>query len=648
MSAKEAFGRRMEGGYEAPILAEPVGGPIPVWSGSSATASALWSFAAAGPTTRQASVSADDVGVITDQWAVVVDELLIPALAANYTAAATAQQARLSDVLAPDQMALFSLPLIDVQEAAQVVAMDSRPALVGIGDVLASNARTSLTEGMALGESVPKLAARVQAAAGVSAARATVIARTESMAARNWGAYDEMTTAASLGLVAAKTWLATHDARTRLDHVGADGQSVPFNAKFTVGGWPADRPHDPMLPAEQTVSCRCTLLFQLSESAAAGIVPPSEASDKLAAARTRQADIDVHRPKAEVAGDFAETLNNLDLGAAAPSEADVRLLLGQIDAAPKPVVRELVGVRSAVKAGDLRTARVRMQEFLDRNQLSQVGEAGQLVGYDPKAHELIGDRVPVGSIVEIIRPGYSYLRGYEVILLSKAVVTESSGVTASLWNFGALLVARGYVRDSRGRFAAAGGMSGAEFDTAAGKAASGDEAVRMARVNPTDPGQRRAIDSYAGGAYDRVNGGLRAGGGTTERLSPFEQEVASRLDSVMAEHRLSGDIVVTRGLASGRRTFGGREPTVGTEWTDHAYVSTTAAKHPERTFTGESGVEMRILVPKGTHAFSHSHLDPDEVVLDRGLTFRVVADHGVDSYRGTRQLDVEVVGGRSG
>ena len=169
----------------------------------------------------------------------------------------------------------------------------------------------------------------------------------------------------------------------------------------------------------------------------------------------------------------------------------------------------------------------------------------------------------------------------------------------------------------------------------------------MARVNPEDRGQNKAIDRYGGGAHDSVNGTLRSNGGDAESLpESYDTDVISGMDSVMSGQSLSGDIVVVRGVVDGSRTFGGSPPTVGTEWTDHGFVSTTAQEHADYAFTGDSGVEMRILVPKGTPAFSNYQLDPHEVVLDRGLSFRVVRDNGVDAYRGTRQLDVEVIGTR--
>lgn len=191
------------------------------------------------------------------------------------------------------------------------------------------------------------------------------------------------------------------------------------------------------------------------------------------------------------------------------------------------------------------------------------------------------------------------------------------------------------------------GMSPEEFDAALATAATGDAAVELSRVRPTEQSQRSAIDRYAGGGYDAANGELRSAGGDLSKIpQSYHRDIIDGFDSIVADRPLTEHIVVRRGLASGRRTFGGRDPSVGMEWTDHGFTSTTAQSHPERTFTGDSGVEMRILVPKGTRAFSNSHLDPDEIVLDRGLSFRVVRDNGMDPYRGTRQIDVEVIGSR--
>lgn len=92
--------------------------------------------------------------------------------------------------------------------------------------------------------------------------RAMTIARTEAVGAHNAGTYaGHLDLAKQLGGDWDKTWLATHDTRTRETHRRADLQTVPLHSPFTVGGHPAMRPHDPRLPAEELINCRCSLLM---------------------------------------------------------------------------------------------------------------------------------------------------------------------------------------------------------------------------------------------------------------------------------------------------------------------------------------------------------------------------------------------------
>lgn len=58
-----------------------------------------------------------------------------------------------------------------------------------------------------------------------------------------------------------KVWVCTIDARTRDSHWAADGQRVPLGAKFDIGGFPADHPGDPTLPAHECINCRCTTIL---------------------------------------------------------------------------------------------------------------------------------------------------------------------------------------------------------------------------------------------------------------------------------------------------------------------------------------------------------------------------------------------------
>ncbi|MHB8958478.1 MAG: phage minor head protein [Candidatus Limnocylindrales bacterium] len=54
-----------------------------------------------------------------------------------------------------------------------------------------------------------------------------------------------------------KEWSAVVDGRTRPSHARASGQVRDVEKPFDVGGWPALYPHDPRLPASESVGCRC-------------------------------------------------------------------------------------------------------------------------------------------------------------------------------------------------------------------------------------------------------------------------------------------------------------------------------------------------------------------------------------------------------
>ncbi|MGD1219993.1 phage portal protein [Streptomyces krungchingensis] len=118
-----------------------------------------------------------------------------------------------------------------------------------------------LAHGVAEGESVPELRARIQRVfTNLSDYRATMIARTETV-----GGYNAASFLAALDAGATrKTWLATADQRTRETHRQENGRSVAMNKRFTLtkSRWPAD----PSAPAAQSIQCRCALTFEFEES----------------------------------------------------------------------------------------------------------------------------------------------------------------------------------------------------------------------------------------------------------------------------------------------------------------------------------------------------------------------------------------------
>jgi hypothetical protein len=59
-----------------------------------------------------------------------------------------------------------------------------------------------------------------------------------------------------------KEWSAVLDKRTRPSHAAADGQIRKADEPFNVGYYPALYPHDPRLPASESVNCRCISVAQ--------------------------------------------------------------------------------------------------------------------------------------------------------------------------------------------------------------------------------------------------------------------------------------------------------------------------------------------------------------------------------------------------
>jgi len=128
-------------------------------------------------------------------------------------------------------------------------------AIAGWGEGISETVASTVERGVAAGWSIDELVNGLMDSGVFSDAVARNIARTEAVSATNAG---EVAAWRDSGLVATKTWMATDDDRTREDHSEADGQEVPIDGYFDVGGEEADYPGDPSLSAEQRCNCRCT------------------------------------------------------------------------------------------------------------------------------------------------------------------------------------------------------------------------------------------------------------------------------------------------------------------------------------------------------------------------------------------------------
>lgn len=94
--------------------------------------------------------------------------------------------------------------------------------------------------------------------------RATTIARTESLRAANQGGFAAAKEMAGDGKIR-KTWMATHDGKTRDSHRQLDGQVVEgADTPFTLpDGTAITHPGDPSAPARDVIRCRCTVKYEL-------------------------------------------------------------------------------------------------------------------------------------------------------------------------------------------------------------------------------------------------------------------------------------------------------------------------------------------------------------------------------------------------
>ena len=116
---------------------------------------------------------------------------------------------------------------------------------------------SQLTQGVMLGESIPKLAKRLQNVTNSNYKIATRTARTAVTGAQNAGRVNSYKRAQNMGIKLKQEWLATLDLRTRHSHRRLDGERVEVGEKFSNG---CRYPGDPEAPYSEVMNCRCTLI----------------------------------------------------------------------------------------------------------------------------------------------------------------------------------------------------------------------------------------------------------------------------------------------------------------------------------------------------------------------------------------------------
>lgn len=119
---------------------------------------------------------------------------------------------------------------------------------------------SEITQGILTGESIPKIAARLQNVTDMNRNSAIRNARTAITGAENAGRVESYKYAESIGITLQKEWLATLDDRTRDEHRALDGQRVDVDEPFEVDGAKIMFPGDPSAEGYLVFGCRCSLV----------------------------------------------------------------------------------------------------------------------------------------------------------------------------------------------------------------------------------------------------------------------------------------------------------------------------------------------------------------------------------------------------
>ncbi len=132
-----------------------------------------------------------------------------------------------------------------------------RQRITSVSETTRNRIVSAVRRGYEEGEAVPTIADRIlEQARQVSIIRAVTIARTETHSAANYGS---QAAAKETGLPLSKEWISAEDSRTRATHDRANGQIVPMDSPFRVGGARLMFPGDPDGPPDETINCRCAV-----------------------------------------------------------------------------------------------------------------------------------------------------------------------------------------------------------------------------------------------------------------------------------------------------------------------------------------------------------------------------------------------------
>lgn len=116
---------------------------------------------------------------------------------------------------------------------------------------------SEVLQGILTGESIPKLAKRMEKVTDANRVSAVRAARTLVTGAENRGRFDKLHRMADMGIITEKEWMSAEDSRVRASHAALNGETAKMDEPFSNG---LMYPGDPYGAAAEVYNCRCTMV----------------------------------------------------------------------------------------------------------------------------------------------------------------------------------------------------------------------------------------------------------------------------------------------------------------------------------------------------------------------------------------------------
>ena len=118
---------------------------------------------------------------------------------------------------------------------------------------------SQMMQGILQGESIPKMAKRLQSVVDMNRVSSIRNARTMTTSAENKGRQDSFEKAQSDGVIIEREWVATLDERTRAAHAELNGSRVDVDEAFDSEYGKIMYPGDPGADPANVYNCRCSI-----------------------------------------------------------------------------------------------------------------------------------------------------------------------------------------------------------------------------------------------------------------------------------------------------------------------------------------------------------------------------------------------------